>query len=167
MIRWLKKNEGEETCKYLGWLLVSGLRVDRPDFLREADALVAVPSDPERTRRRGFDNIAELASWMERFAILPWEKDTLKKTVATPDLRQLSWSQRRASIRGSMQVTDNRHIENSTILLVDDVVTSGSTLDYCAELLKSAGAAKVYAAVLARSESTLASERHGQSHSVS
>ena len=91
MIRWLKKNEGEEICKYLGWLLVSGFRDENADVLKEADILVRVPADPERTSERGFDNIAELGQWIERFAIIPLA-ESLHKTVATADLRHVPWS---------------------------------------------------------------------------
>ena len=164
MIRWLKGNEGKDSCRYLAYLLVEGLREhEGSQFLVEADVVVPVPSDPQRGRERGFDNIMELASHVEGLALLPLARDVLLKTRPTEDLRHLAWGQRGAALAGSMEVAAGRRhlVADATVLLVDDVVTSGSTLDLCAGILRRSGARRVLAAALARSESTPASERFG------
>ena len=160
MIRWMKKNQGKELCKYLAFLLVMGLH-ENSDRGLCVDVIVPVPCDPERNRERGFDNVAELVCVMEHIALIPLAAGVLIKTKATADLRQLPWRQRPAALAGSIEadVHKKHQIQDSSILLVDDVVTSGSTLDLCAGILKAAGARQVFGATLARSESTQESQR--------
>jgi predicted amidophosphoribosyltransferase len=161
MIRWLKSNDGKESCKYLAYLLVEGLR-QATNLLREVDCIVPVPTDPARGRERGFDNILELAGGVESFALVPLASGVLVKTRATQDLRRLSWSEREAALAGSMEVAEHKRrlLEGASVLLLDDVVTSGTTLNLAAGLLRAAGAREVSAATLARSESSQASERY-------
>lgn len=160
MIRWLKSNRGKEVCRYLAYLLVEALAADT-DFLLRADLIVPVPADPQRLRRRGFDNIAELVQDMESLCLVPVARDVLVKPVATRDFRQLSWGERRYELEGSLDLDERkRHmIDGCTVLLIDDVVTSGTTLNVCARLLRAGGAKEVLAATLARSESTQMSRR--------
>jgi predicted amidophosphoribosyltransferase len=160
MIRWLKRRDGKEACKYLGYLLVQGLRRDT-HLLARADCIVPVPADPTRLRQRGFDNILEIACAMESFSLVSLARETLVKTRPTEDLRRLSWSERATTLAGSFEVAAQRKhlLDGAAVLLVDDVVTSGTTLDLCAGLLLDAGARSVFAATLARSESTPASEK--------
>lgn len=160
MIRWMKKREGRASCEFLAYLLVEALRQDT-DYLKQADVVISVPPDPVRTRERGFDNIAEMAVHMERYSLIPRADLVLLKTRATPDLRSLSASQRREALQGSIEVNGKRRhrIRDATVLLLDDVVTYGTTLDMCAEVLLSSGARKVLGATLARSESSLETDR--------
>ncbi|MCK4849704.1 MAG: ComF family protein [Phycisphaerae bacterium] len=155
VIRLMKKDEVNRLCESLGYLLVTALRQDT-SMLKEADVLASVPPDPERWRERGFDNVACLTSYMEKFALVPLISDILVKTRATPDLRQLSRSARRDALTGSIQVygRHSKRISGAVVLIVDDVVTSGVTLDVCAKAFLAAGARKVIGATLAKSESS-------------
>jgi predicted amidophosphoribosyltransferase len=159
-IRWLKGHDGKSICQYLAFLLVSGLRGDTK-FLARADVVVPVPADPERIRERGCDNVAELSAHVATFSLMPLATDVLLKVKGSTDLRHLSWADRPEAIAGTMAINQKKAslLEGTTVLLVDDVVTSGSTLDLAAELLRKAGAREVLAVVLARSESSQASDR--------
>ncbi len=163
MIRWLKAEKGDEVLRYLAYLLSCGIRTET-QFLQAADILVPVPPDPNRRQERGFNNVTQLARYMESYCVLPIAEEMLVKTKATDDLRQMNRHERRGALTGSIEVNSRkRHLaKETTILIVDDVVTSGATLDTCAQALKEAGATRVLAATLARSESSQASERAGE-----
>ena len=160
MIRLMKKNESRKICDYLAYLLVEALE-EETDFLSEADMIVSVPADPERAKERGFDNIAELAIGMEVYSLVPRAGGVLLKVKSTQDLRSLSSRERKVALEGSIIADKHKQhlVADATILLVDDVVTYGTTLNLCAEILKSAGARQVLGATLARSESSRVTER--------
>jgi predicted amidophosphoribosyltransferase len=160
MIRLMKRNEGKKICEYLAYLLVQALE-EETDFLSKADMSISVPADPERAKERGFDNIAELTIGMEVYSLVPRASGVLLKVKSTQDLRSLSPRERKIALEGSIIVdTHKQHlVADATILLVDDVVTYGTTLNLCAEILKSAGARQVLGATLARSESSRVTER--------
>jgi predicted amidophosphoribosyltransferase len=160
MIRWLKDEKGGEIVRYLAYILSCGIRTETR-FQGKADFMVPVPPDPRRRQERGFNNVAQLARDMEPFCALPNAEDLLVKVKTTDDLRQLGRHERRSELSGSIAVNPRhaRWVKDTTVLLVDDTVTSGTTLDTCAQVLKAAGAAEVLAATLARSESTQQTER--------
>jgi len=70
--------------------------------------------------------------------------------VATPSQTRLLATQRRSNVAGVFAVRDPARLRGRTLLLVDDVLTTGSTLNSCAEALLNAGACRVLAAVLVR-----------------
>ena len=163
MIRFLKGCQGQKICQYLGYILSVALRKET-DFLCRADVLIPVPPDPQRLRERGFDNVAELAGAIESFTLLPLAEGVLLKTRSTVDLRSSPWAERGVVLDGSFAVSKHggHLVQGAVVLLVDDTVTSGTTLNLCAALLKSAGAREVLAATLARSETTKESRMPGQ-----
>jgi predicted amidophosphoribosyltransferase len=67
----------------------------------------------------------------------------LRRIRRTPPLKGMSPMQRRKTVAGAFQVSDRRSIAGKTIILVDDVLTTGSTAEACARTLKRAGAARI------------------------
>jgi len=159
MIRFMKTERADQLCKVLAKLLVEGLEEEAISILQRADCLVPVPADPGRGRDRGFNNVMDITRWIERFALIPRNTDVLRKTRATENLRHVHHNLRRSTIEGTIEVQNPNPIKGMSVLVVDDVVTTGSTLDVCAEKLLEAGAESVVAATLARSESTPMSKR--------
>lgn len=104
-----------------------------------------VPLHPGRRRRRGFDQAALLARCLAAALDRPW-RPLLERDRATPQQARLKASERRRNVLGAFRATA---AARGTILLVDDVFTTGATLGECREVLEGAGASTVLLAVLA------------------
>ena len=118
----------------------------------EYDVISWVPLSSSRKRSRGYDQamLLALATALEL-------NDVAIETLAKPhDVKAQSelsgWDERSANISGAYEVIDQELIEGKRVLLIDDIVTTGSTLSECANVLLSAGAAHVICAALARGE---------------
>jgi ComF family protein len=112
----------------------------------EADALAAVPADPERRRQRGDAPAERLAYELGRLWELPVRR-LLVRTRAGPRQRGQRLADRRRNVRGAFAA---RHPAPRTVVLVDDVYTTGATAAACATLLRSAGARRVEIVSFAR-----------------
>lgn len=110
-----------------------------------ADEAVLVPVPLHRTRlwRRGFNQSALVARELSRRLGIAMDPLALKRTRRTPALKGMSMLQRRKTVAGAFRVDDRKAVEGRTVILVDDVLTTGSTAEACARTLKRAGAARV------------------------
>jgi ComF family protein len=122
------------------------------DLLAEAEAIAPTPLHPLRLIKRRYNQAAEVARPLARLAGLPYLPDALVRRRATESQAGKSGSGRRRNVSGAFHVPERRRaqVEGRRILLVDDVMTTGATLEGCARALKQAGAARVDVAVLAR-----------------
>jgi ComF family protein len=114
------------------------------------DLLVPVPLDRGRGRERGYNQSALLAEPIGRALGLPLLAGALRRTRATRPQVGLSARERRANVRGAFACADPSAVEGRRVLVVDDVMTTGATLEACADALTAAGAAVVYGLVVAR-----------------
>ncbi len=112
-------------------------------------AVVPVPLHRERLRERGYNQSYLLASEISRQLSLPL-RDIVRRTKNTPPQTKLSRWERLHNLKGAFQLKENSSLEGETLLLVDDVFTTGATLQEVAQLLLAGGAGEVYNAVLAR-----------------
>jgi predicted amidophosphoribosyltransferase len=78
-----------------------------------------------------------------------WQEDVLTRLQPTMPQYELDLAARRRNIKGAFQVTRREIVQGKRILLVDDIVTTGATMQECAVVLKRAGAAAVYGLALA------------------
>ncbi|MGB7923617.1 MAG: double zinc ribbon domain-containing protein [Pyrinomonadaceae bacterium] len=119
--------------------------------LRDATRIVPVPLHPERMRERGFNQAAALAVALARSTRLPLDEWSLVRTLRPARYRAgMDASARRESVRGAFQTQRPRLIRGERILLVDDVFTTGATVNACASALKAAGAQAVFVLTVAR-----------------
>lgn len=133
----------------LGKLLGRSL-VEHPN-LPELDRVVPVPLRPWREVKRGFNQAALAARACAGVLDLPMSPDLLRKTRRTPRQASLGRSMRLQNLSPSdFKVTRPGQSRGARILLVDDVMTTGSTLNACSEALFEAGADTVSVAVIAR-----------------
>jgi ComF family protein len=105
--------------------------------------LVPVPLHRSRLWWRGFNQAALVARELSRGLGIPSDAIVLSRTRRTPPLKGMTPLQRRKTVAGAFRVRDKSAVAGRTIILVDDVFTTGSTAEACARALKRAGAARV------------------------
>ncbi len=113
-----------------------------------ADRIVPLPLHPIRLRERGFNQAQELARPIARSLNLPLDTACCRRTRHTPTQASLPWKEREKNIRNAFHCTND--LSGRRILLVDDVMTTGASLNECARTLKQHGALEVTLLVLAR-----------------
>lgn len=143
-----------ERRRSLGVRLAAILRTAGASTLRDAACVVPVPLHPWRRFRRGFNQAADLAKPLERPVV-----HALWRMRATAAQAGLTAPQRRRNVRGAFMLspllssqTRRQYLEDSIVVLVDDVRTTGATLAECAAVLAAAGAREVRTLTLARAE---------------
>ena len=112
--------------------------------------IVPVPLHSSRLRQRGFNQAVLLGRTISRHLSLPILPDALIRTRRTEPQIELSSAERRVNVKGAFAVGRADSVAGKRILLLDDVMTTGSTMDECAKELKKAGAEAVIAAAIAR-----------------
>ena len=105
--------------------------------------LVPVPLHRTRLWRRGFNQSALVASELARKLRINADPFALRRTRRTPALKGMSVLQRRKAVAGAFRVPDKAKVAGKTVVLVDDVLTTGSTAEACARALQRAGAERV------------------------
>jgi len=130
-----------------GWMAQAGR-----GLLAGADAIVPVPLHWRRLWARRFNQAAALAKIISEHSGVPAAFHVLARTRATPHQIGLSRAERATNIQGAFRVADEARIDarGKRLILVDDVLTSGATVDACARTLLRAGAANVDVLVFAR-----------------
>lgn len=116
-----------------------------------ATKILPIPLHPIRLRGRGFNQAEILATELSQKSGLTLETKNLVRGVYTKMHRTgMDAKARQTTVEKAFMVKSPRLIENETILLVDDVFTSGATVSSCAKVLKKAGADKVFVLTIAR-----------------
>ncbi len=109
----------------------------------EARVLVPVPLHRWRLWSRGFNQSALVARELSRRSGIATDPFALARTRATPPLKGMSGSQRHRTVAGAFAVREAARVKGRTVILVDDVLTTGSTARACARTLLRAGASRV------------------------
>lgn len=134
--------------KFRRLLPVADLMADRIQWLAPAQmlsgAIVPVPAAPSRLRRRGFDPAGELAAALTERLGVPLEPCLARRG------RRRQVGRRRAERIGQPPRIEATGTAPRSVLLVDDVLTTGATMSACAQALRAAGAARVVAVTFAR-----------------
>jgi ComF family protein len=124
---------------------------DYPDFqISTCTLIIPVPLHVKRLRERGFNQSLILAKAIARQYAIPLDFTSLKRHIYTQPQVSLGKMDRQANVRGAFVMKKPGHLAGEKILLVDDVYTTGSTLNECARILVKNGAAEVAVLTLAR-----------------
>lgn len=134
-------------ARALAGSLVAVARTAADDVLRGADAVIPVPLHPWRLLRRGFNQADELAV---RLGLPVWR--ALRRTRHGPPQVRLPAARRHANVRGAFVVRSGWRpaLHNRVVVLIDDVMTTGATLNACSDVLSEAGVRSVRALTVAR-----------------
>lgn len=129
---------------YFTWLLSIAPSAQRENF----DIIVPVPLSRERLAERGYNQTEVIfRPWANHQGFMWCE--ALIRTQKTLPQWELTLKQRKSNIKGAFTVTHPEEITGKHILLVDDIFTTGTTMDECARVLKTGGAASVKGLVIA------------------
>lgn len=113
------------------------------------DCLVPMPLHPARIRQRGFNHATEIARDVAKKLDLPLDTTSCRRIRDTPPQMGLKHDARRGNVRGAFACTE-KDVAGKRIVLIDDVMTTGTSLDELAATLKRAGAREVACWVVAR-----------------
>ncbi len=120
------------------------------NILSECDIFIPVPMSTDRLRERGYNQTELLVRELTRLTDIPCINDALKKLPGQKHMSLLNKAERRKNIKGFYYC--DKKLCGETVLLVDDICTTGETLRTCAQELKKANAGKIYCVTVARTD---------------
>lgn len=115
-----------------------------------ADVLVPVPLDAARMRERGYNQAELIARPLARILGIPFRSYLLVRTKPRPEKIRLTRRERWETVRGAYALHKSAQVDKLRVILVDDVFTTGATLDACSRALREAGASRVIGLTVAR-----------------
>ena len=130
---------------FFGGLLLQKIRPEE-----RIDLIIPVPLSGKRLRERGYNQAVELARPLAAAVRTPLELDLCERSRDAPPQTDLPWAERGRNVRGAFRC--NRAPIGATVAVIDDVMTTGATLDEIASTLKAAGATRVVNWVVARTQ---------------
>lgn len=142
IIHALKYGHQLPVAAWFGKLLAK--RIAKEDF----DRIIPLPLHPQRLIERGFNQSAEIARTLGKTLKTAVDLDHVVRTRATAAQADLPHKERRKNVRGAFECRSD--LTGQRLLLIDDVMTTGATVNECARVLKLHGAASVTVAVVAR-----------------
>ncbi len=127
---------------------LSELMLEDSDLLPQADLILPIPLSPQRLAQRGFNQSMEIAKQLSKARDIPLAVSGYGRNLHTVPQASLPWKERHANIRGVFECALD--LSDKHILVIDDVMTTGASLNEFARTLKKHGAKRVSNAVLAR-----------------
>lgn len=139
-----KKEENAVNAKTLSLYIVEMVKYDFGGV--EFDCVISVPPRLGRMKSEKYDQAAQLARHVARRLSLPYFKNVLYQREASKKQSTLSTEERRENVRGKFAAGSSVSVKDKTVLVIDDVSTTGATFEECARVLKECGAYRIYAA---------------------
>lgn len=141
----------KELSENLAFFIIAHFKL-MDKFTISADIVCCVPLQKSKLKQRGFNQAEEIAKHLSVFLNIPFEADVLLKTKKTLPQMTLSKNKRLKNVINAFEISLQKQelIRGKKILLVDDVLTTGATIEQCAKILKQNCASRVWGAVVAR-----------------
>lgn len=131
---------------YLRWLIQHHMDIKK---IPPIDYVIPVPLHTKRLQERGYNQAEAIFKDWALVGKMRWRVDILARTRYTIPQWELNIMERKQNITGAFVVERPEMVNNKHIILVDDIITTGITLDECAKVLKKAGAASVHGLAIA------------------
>ncbi len=150
LIHRLKFDRERHVAYCLANMLASHLSTD--DFISKIDFMIPVPLHWKREMHRTFNQSEIICSTLAKKLGLKYRTNILVRTKATREQSKLKHRERLNNLKDAfaLSLVKKHKIRNKTILLVDDVMTTGATMSECAKVLKKGGAKRIYGVVVCR-----------------
>jgi ComF family protein len=149
--RWKYEGKTHLTPFFAEWMAEGLNRYWEPDSF---DLLIPVPLHPQRLRQRGFNQALLLVKELSRQTGLPYQKRILQKKKSTIPQVNLSGAERERGVKGTFHVIGKEELLGKTVLLIDDVYTTGATVNECSKVLLKGGVERVDVLTLAHAIKT-------------
>lgn len=143
----MKFNHQPRLAETFGYLLYE--EMTKIPLLPDWDMILPVPMHRSKKRKRGYNQSELLARQLSKLLQVPTSSDILVKIRSTRPQSKLKREERLINLEGAFNVFDDSAIVGKNILLIDDVATTGTTLNHCAKVLYERGAAFIFASVIA------------------
>ncbi len=144
----LKYNKETYVGKYLAQLAFHTIENEYENVI--FDYVTYIPLHKRKTKQRTFNQSKLIAQYIAKMLKVNLAADLLIRSKYTNTQTLLNFQERRKNISGAFKAANISKLENKTILLVDDVMTTGATVNECSKVLKTAGALNVYVITVAR-----------------
>lgn len=141
LIQKLKYENGKYIAKPLGYFMAEEYK--KNDF--NCDCIVPVPLHEKRQKERGYNQAELLGKHLSKYLSIPQITECLYRTKDTPTQTKLNYLQRQKNLENAFKVKNRKLIKGKIVLLIDDVFTTGATIENCAIALLHAGVNKVFA----------------------
>ncbi len=147
LIHQLKYNGRQEVGVKIGnWY---GKELSRVNAYRSIDLILPVPLHPRKEKLRGYNQSDCIATGLSSGMDIPWSREVLERSTFSETQTKKSRMDRWQNVGEIFRIAQAEDIRNKHVLLVDDVLTTGSTLEACAQVLLDAGCPKVSIVTLA------------------
>lgn len=130
------------------------LRTLEKEDIGDVDIIVPVPLHRSRKAERGYNQSELLAKYLSSKLMVPIDNNNLKRVKATKVQNKLGRTERHLNVEGAFVVMDNRLFKDKRILLVDDIFTTGATINECSRVLIESGASEVFVITIATGRHT-------------
>lgn len=124
--------------------ILMGQAVENDSRFAGANLIIPVPLHPIRLRERGYNQSELLGRVLAKGLGIPLVPDLLRRKVHTPSQTGLNRKARWKNLKEAFFLEAKQHICRGTVLLIDDIYTTGATVDACAQILKEGGMEQVY-----------------------
>ena len=148
LIARLKYRRIRPIANILGEMIINYLEKYEIQFPKNA-TIIPIPLHPHRQRHRGFNQSELIAQTISKALDIPLKSHVLEKTNKTRQQVGLAAVHRRENIKGSFTVPEAASVTKKTVIVIDDVKTTGATIEEAARVLKQAGARRIYAITVA------------------
>lgn len=133
IIHAFKYENHREACIQMGiWM---GILIQHGDRINGIDLLIPIPLHRSREKKRGYNQAALLCEGIHRVTGIPYDVDAVVRLKSTETQTRKSRTARWQNVQSGFVINDPTAIANKNILLVDDVITTGATLEACAEVM--------------------------------
>ncbi len=150
LLHQLKYKDQPELGVYLGNLAAQYYQ--KVGFFEQVDVLIPIPLHPEKLAKRGYNQAEQLAIGISSATKLPVYSEAIRRVTATSTQTKKSRFERWLNVESVFEVAQSDQLENKHLLLVDDVLTTGATLEACAVKLLAVNGVNLSMFTLAHAE---------------
>jgi ComF family protein len=143
----LKYNNKFQVGIFLGKILAAKIQSNRPNW--KIDLIIPIPLHQLKKAERGYNQSYYIAKGMSKFLNVPCSDRIVKRKKYTESQTTMTLTERQENISDAFKIRNKNVVNGKTILLIDDVITTGATVSECGTVLLKSGAKKIYSASIA------------------